>query len=97
MPDSAPTDAFASPPQLYAQDTGPVAERAIVVPDPYAVKGYLFTPTHTFKWLREDGSLWNQYEEGTVYTCSKEPKHDLLRKKVRDWVSRGWISIVEEI
>lgn len=52
-----------------------------------------------FDWVREfpDGEkrLIGQYYPGMTYNCTKEPIHDALREKCKEWLGKGMIRIIE--
>ena len=56
---------------------------------------FKFAPKVEFEWHREyeDGTtvLVGHYIPGMTYNCTKEPRHDALREKCKEWEADGKI------
>ena len=59
---------------------------------------FKFKPLEVFSWEREyeDGSkvFIGEYHPGMTYNCTKEPRHDALREKCKEWAEAGLIEII---
>lgn len=59
---------------------------------------FKFAPTKEFEWVREyeDGSKVHvaTYYVGNTYNCTKEPRHDALREKCKEWEAEGLIQVM---
>lgn len=56
---------------------------------------FKFVPLEVFDWFREyeDGTTVHvgHYLPGNTYNCTKEPRHDALREKCKEWEAEGKI------
>lgn len=59
---------------------------------------FQFTPLEVLTWEREyeDGSTFvvGEYHPGMTYNCTKEPRHDALRQKCKEWQKQKQIKII---
>lgn len=56
------------------------------------MKEFIFTPLVEFSWYRDDvEKLVGIYYPGMTYNCTKQPRHDALRKKCEQWKQEGLI------
>lgn len=56
---------------------------------------FKFVPVQEFEWWRDydDGEkrLVGHYVPGNTYNCTREPRHDMLREKCKEWEAEGKI------